>query len=107
MLQQSYLGYYEVCTGMYWYVLVCTGMYQYKLNNDNLSLRVCTSTYQQVLVFTLFCSEFSFFIKTGFRGYHRDAARQPAPADHASNQKVDSFPCAEDENCFEGRPDNR
>ena len=34
-------------------------MYQYILNNDDLSLRVCTSTYWYVLVCTLFYSEFS------------------------------------------------
>ena len=67
--------------GMYRYVPVCTGMYWY------------------TLVYLIL------FFEAGFRGSHRDAARQATAPDHASREEGDSSPCAEDEEFFDARPD--
>jgi hypothetical protein len=45
------------------------------------------------------------FFEAGFRGSHRDAARQATAPDHASMEEGDPSPCAEDEEFFDGRPD--
>ena len=54
-----------------WYVLVCTCMYGY------------------ALVYLIL------FFEAGFRGSHRDAARQATAPDHASREEGDSSPCAD------------